>query len=61
MYLDEKYMPQEVSSLVKEEIERGLSLPKKSITLDRIKILEGTNWITPEYSPSNFDPFSHFN
>jgi hypothetical protein len=61
MYLDEKYMPQEVSSLVKEEIERGISLPKKSITLDRIKILEGTNWITPEYSPSNFDPFSHFN
>lgn len=61
MYLNDNYIPSEVSSLINDEIERGISLPRKSITLDRIKILEGTNWIAPDYSPSNFDPFTHFN
>jgi 5'-3' exonuclease len=59
MWLDESVLPQDLCGDIKSEIERGISLEKRSITLDRIKILEGTNWITPNYSPSNFDPFAN--
>lgn len=59
MWLDESVLPQDLCGDIKSEIERGISLEKKSITLDRIKILDGTNWIAPNYSPSNFDPFAN--
>jgi len=59
MWLDESVLPQDLCVDIRSEIERGISLEKRSITLDRIKILEGTNWIAPNYSPSNFDPFAN--
>ena len=59
MWLDDTVFPDKVVSDSEAEIERGISLERKSITLDRIKILEGTNWIAPNYSPSSFDPFAN--
>ena len=59
MWLDDTVFPDKVVSDSEAEIERGISLERKSITLDRIKILEGTNWISPNYSPSSFDPFAN--
>jgi 5'-3' exonuclease len=59
MWLDATVLPNKVVSDSEAEIERGISLERKSITLDRIKILEGTNWIAPNYSPSSFDPFAN--
>jgi hypothetical protein len=60
MWLNESMMPDSVISSMRSEVERGISTPRKSITLDRIKILDGTNWITPNYNPSSYDPFSNF-
>lgn len=59
MWLSENSIPEEVMSMMSLEIRRGISLQRKSITLDRVKILDGTTWITPNYSPSSFDPFSN--
>lgn len=59
MWLDESVMPEKMVADSNSEIERGILLERKSITLDRIKILEGTNWISPNYSPSSFDPFAN--
>jgi len=59
MWLDESVMPEKMVADSNAEIERGILLERKSITLDRIKILEGTNWISPNYSPSSFDPFAN--
>jgi 5'-3' exonuclease len=62
MWLDPNMIPEYVTEEMEKEIERGIKLPKKNITLDRIKILEGTEWILPENStPNQFDPFSYFN
>jgi hypothetical protein len=37
-------------------------MKKNDDLLDRIKILEGTEWISTENStPKQFDPFSFFN
>lgn len=61
MWLDESMFPESVISGMSSEVERGISMQRKSITLDRIKILDGTTWITPNYRPSSFDPFANFN
>lgn len=58
MWLDKSVMPEEVVAGSLLEIERGTNLPKRSITTDRIKILEGSTWVTPVYAPKAFDPFS---
>lgn len=60
MWLDKKVIPMSVISGVISEIRRGINLEKKSITLDRIKILEGTNWVTTQSVPKHFDPFNSF-
>ena len=60
VWLDERVIPHQVWSGISDEIERGLSLPKKTITIDRIKILEGTTWVAPTLTPSSFDPFNAF-
>lgn len=60
MWLDQSVFPASVISSMQSEIERGISTPRRSITLDRIKILDGTNWITSNYNPSSYDPFSNF-
>jgi hypothetical protein len=60
MWLDSSVIPEFVSSKAYEDIERGISLPRKTITLDRIKILEGTEWVINEAAPKTFDPFSNF-
>jgi hypothetical protein len=52
-------IPDFVASGCNLEIERGVSLLRKPITLDRIKILEGTEWVTSGYQPKGFDPFEH--
>ena len=59
MWLDQLMIPDFVASGCNSEIGRGISLPKKTVTLDRIKILEGTEWVTSGYQPKGFDPFEH--
>jgi 5'-3' exonuclease len=61
MFLDESVIPKFVTDASNVELERGISLPKKSITLDRIKILEGTEWVTTGYQPKGFNPFELLN
>ena len=61
MWLDKTVIPSEVISGSIEELKRGISLEKKSITLDRVKIIEGTNWVSSQNAPSQFDPFKDFN
>lgn len=58
MFLDSSAIPSEVTSLMSDEIQRGISLPRKSITLDRIKILDGSSWVSANFQPSSFDPFA---
>ena len=60
MWLDETVIPAWVTNKVQDEISRGIDLPRKSITLDRIKILEGTDWATTQSAPKTFDPFADF-
>lgn len=60
MWLNDSVIPEYVSLKCKLESERGMKLEKKSITLDRIKILEGTEWVSDNYHPSGFDPFENF-
>jgi 5'-3' exonuclease len=60
MWLDPEVIPDSVNKACYSEIERGISLGKRSVTLDRIKILEGTEWVTPGYQPKGFDPFENF-
>lgn len=60
MWLDKAVIPQEVIEGTIEELKRGISLPKKSITLDRVKIIEGTSWVSAQNAPSQFDPFKDF-
>lgn len=57
MWLNKKVIPKYVTDGCLLEIDRGLSLPKKLLTFDRIKILEGSNWITPGFAPKGFNPF----
>jgi 5'-3' exonuclease len=59
MWLDRSVFPADVKSFCIEEVERGLTKPKKNITLDRIGILEGTDWVTADYHPKGFDPFEN--
>jgi 5'-3' exonuclease len=58
MWLDDSVIPSEVMENMLNEVSRGLSIEKRNITLDRIKILEGTNWVSQTYQPSTFDPFA---
>lgn len=60
MWLDKTVIPMDVITRSVEELRRGVSLPKKSITLDRVKILEGTTWVAKSSAPSQFDPFKNF-
>ena len=60
LWLDPIVIPDFVKESCDVEIERGSELEKKSVTLDRIKILEGTEWVTPNYQPKGFDPFENF-
>jgi 5'-3' exonuclease len=61
MWLDKTVIPTGVIEGTLEELKRGISLPKKSITLDRVKIIEGTSWVSSQGAPSQFDPFKDFN
>ena len=60
MWLDNMVIPEKVSFACKIETSRGIKLEKKSVTLDRIKILEGTEWIATTPQPKGFDPFENF-
>jgi hypothetical protein len=60
MWLDDMVIPESVSVNCKLETSRGIKLEKKAVTLDRIKILEGTEWISTAGQPKGFDPFEHF-
>jgi len=57
MWLNQNVIPDFVKVECLNEIERGTALGRKSITLDRIKILDGTDWNTSGYQPKGFDPF----
>lgn len=57
MWLDKMVMPDWVISSVLAEIKRGINLDRRSITLDRIKILEGTEWVTTTSIPKMYNPF----
>jgi 5'-3' exonuclease len=60
MWLDHSVIPDWVYRNTQIEIARGISLEKSSVTFDRIKILEGTEWISAGVVPKNFDPFANF-
>jgi 5'-3' exonuclease len=60
MWLDSSMIPEFVANGCNDEIIRGMSMEKKSVSLDRIKILEGTEWVTAGYQPKGFDPFENF-
>jgi 5'-3' exonuclease len=60
MWLDKTVIPMEVTTRAVEELRRGISLEKKPITLDRVKILEGTTWVSKSTAPSQYDPFKNF-
>jgi len=60
MWLDRSVMPDFVVEYCNEEIYRGMEIPKKNVTIDRIKILEGTTWATSSSAPKDFDPFANF-
>ena len=60
MWLDKAVIPQDVIEGTIDELKRGISLPRKTITLDRVKIIEGTNWVSAQNAPSQFDPFKDF-
>jgi 5'-3' exonuclease len=59
MWLDPEVIPSFVSDNCYLETERGIKLEKKAITLDRIKILDGTEWVATGYQPKEFDPFKN--
>jgi hypothetical protein len=61
MLLNSEVIPEFVTEGANKEIQRGTSLPKKIITFDRIKILEGTEWVGGGYQPKGFDPFELLN
>jgi len=60
MWLDSSVIPGWVKRNSDLEIERGISLEKKAITFDRIKILDGTEWVATSGAPKSFDPFANF-
>lgn len=55
--LNPQVIPENIRGACYLEIERGMGLEKRTVTLDRIKILDGTEWVTPGYQPKGFDPF----
>lgn len=59
MWLDKLMIPGKISLSCSEEIKRGLEKPKKNLSIDRIKILEGTEWFSTSYQPAGFDPFEN--
>ena len=61
MWLNSEMIPEYVTQEMEKEIIRGTEMPKRNITIDRIKILEGTEWISVDQTPKQFDPFSLFN
>jgi 5'-3' exonuclease len=60
MWLDDQVIPEKVSVKCKLETERGMKINRIPITLDRVKILEGTEWITTGFTPKGIDPFENF-
>lgn len=60
MWLDSSVIPDWVKRNSNSEIKRGISLEKRTITFDRIKILEGTEWVGTSGAPTSFDPFANF-
>ena len=60
MWLEDSVIPENVSMACKLETERGIKLERRSITLDRIKILEGTEWLATGGQPKGMDPFENF-
>jgi len=60
MWLNEKVIPEKIIEFCNDEVKRGISLERRSITMDRIKILEGSEWINVDYKPKGFDPFENF-
>ena len=60
MWLDNTVIPDNVSFSCKAETIRGIKLEKKAVTLDTIKILDGTEWTSIPVQPKEFDPFENF-
>lgn len=59
MWLNRSMVPEKVTNTCQIEVERGSQKPKRNITLDRIKILEGTDWVSSDYAPRGIDPFEY--
>jgi hypothetical protein len=57
MWLDKVVIPEWVIANVLAEIKRGMNLDRRPVTLDRIKILEGTEWVTVTSIPKMYNPF----
>lgn len=60
MWLNESVLPSDVLMGMEKSIDRGMGIVRINPVLDRIKILNGTNWLIEGGSnsaPSQFDPF----
>lgn len=60
MWLNESVLPSDVLMGMEKSIDRGMGIVRINPVLDRIKILNGTNWLIEggsNSSPSQFDPF----
>ena len=58
MWLDKTVIPLDVIGLVLKDMKRGISMERRAIIIDRIKILEGTTREDTQGVPSIFNPFN---
>jgi 5'-3' exonuclease len=59
MWLNESVIPSDVLMGMEKSIDRGLGLARINPVLDRIKILDGTDWLRDgvNITPTQFNPF----
>jgi 5'-3' exonuclease len=60
MWLDKYVIPPKVIKNVLNELKRAIKLERRTVTLDRIKILEGTTWVPSDVAPSTYSPFENY-
>jgi hypothetical protein len=58
MWLDQYVIPNFVADSIVNEINRADALEVKPVIIDRMKLLKGTDWVTEDYQPRQFNPFT---
>ena len=60
MWLNKAVIPSFVKEEALKSLEESIDKPQINVTVDRIKILDGTEWVTASDAPPGFDPFENF-